>query len=69
LIAYYSTEEGKETKRKAQEKRNVLLNNPEWKVSHIEKIKESLSKPSSRWKLLLRDWHRSNVRPYSYWGA
>jgi hypothetical protein len=72
LTEFYATDAGKAAIEKAIKSREAFYNSPEgelWKIQQSEKVKESLKKPSARWKLLLRDWHRSNVRPHNYWGA
>ena len=41
----------------------------DWRENQSNCIKDALKKPSARWNMMLRDWHRSNVRPRFYWGA
>jgi hypothetical protein len=72
LTEFYKTDEGKASIIRAAESRRAFYDSPAgeiWKIEQGKTISSAMKNPSVRWNLMLRDWHRSNVRPHKYWGA
>jgi hypothetical protein len=72
LINFYATDEGKDwLKNRSKNLQEFLATSEgvEWCKKQGGIIKNAMSKPSVRHNLMLRDWHKSFVKPYSYWGA
>jgi hypothetical protein len=72
LKKFMASDEGKKWKQNRSQQWEEFLsseNAEQWCENQSKVITEAMQKPSVRWNLSLRDWHRSNVRPYPYWGA
>jgi hypothetical protein len=71
-IEFHLKPEGKLKAKNHSDWWSNFLETPEWEELREQKsatVKASWQNIEFRMKMMLRDWHRSNVRPYPYWGA
>jgi hypothetical protein len=71
-VEFYATPEGRLVCEQISETLVEFFQTPaglKWREEQSERTASSWEKPDFRAKMMLRDWHRKNVRPQKYWGA